>query len=183
MGWPGGIERELKFGGVDHDRLRRRLEEIDAERQGGPAFEDNWVLDADGKLKAAGSLLRLRLDGHGSRVTFKGPATFAGGVKERPELETGVDSAEELRKIFAALGYSVVTRYQKYREDWRLGAIVISLDRLPIGEFAEFEGDGCAQVARRCGLDPGAAEARDYLRIYADYRARHPDAPAEMVFP
>jgi len=84
--------------------------------------------------------------------------------------------------IFAALGYSVVTRYQKYREDWRLGAIVISLDRLPIGEFAEFEGDGCEVLARRCGLDPEQAERRNYLRIYEDYRAQHPDAPAEMIF-
>jgi adenylate cyclase class 2 len=183
MGLPGGIERELKFGGVDHDRLRGRLAEIDAERQGGSAFEDNWIFDAGGTLKASGSLLRLRLDGHGARVTFKGPATFEQGVKVRPEHETAVDSAAELRKILEALGYSAVTRYQKYREDWRLGGVVVSLDRLPIGEFAEFEGDGCAQVARRCGLDPAAAEGRNYLRIYEDYRQEHPEAPAEMVFP
>ncbi|MEE8525999.1 MAG: class IV adenylate cyclase [Thermoanaerobaculia bacterium] len=183
MGLPGGIERELKFGDVDHQRLRRRLEELDAERRGGAAFEDNWVFDAGGELQKSGSLLRLRIDGQGSRVTFKGPATFEEGVKVRPELETAVGSAEEMRKIFEALGYSAVARYQKYREDWRLGTVVVSLDRLPIGDFAEFEGDGCDAMARRCGLDPEQAERRNYLRIYEDYLEEHQDAPPEMVFP
>ncbi len=182
MGVPDGLERELKFSAVDHVQLRERLEELGAERRSGPVFEDNWIFDSGGRLKQSGSLLRLRVDGHGVRVTFKGPATFEKGVKVRPELETTVGDAEEMHKIFEALGYSVVTRYQKYREDWRLGGIVISLDRLPIGEFAEFEGESCEVVARRCGLDPEQAERRNYLRLYEDHLVENPDAPPEMTF-
>ena len=177
-----GIEKELKFAGVDHDRLRDRLAELDAESQGGPAFEDNLIFDRDGRLAEAGSLLRVRVDARGCRLTFKGPATFEGGVKIRPELETAVDDDKEMRRILEALGYSVVTRYQKYRENWVLGSITISLDRLPIGEYAEFEGESCEVVARRCGLDPEEAESRNYLKIYADYRQENPDAPPEMIF-
>jgi len=37
-------------------------------------------------------------------------------------------------------------------------------------------------VALRCGLDVAAAEPRSYMDLYADYRRRHPESPAEMVF-
>ena len=177
------IERELKFGPVDHGALRERLEELDAECQGPPILEDNWIFDADGELTDAGSLLRLRVDRHGAILTFKGPATYEDRVKVRTEHETGVESYERARAILEALGYSNVRRYQKYREEWRLGSIEISLDHTPIGDFVELEGEGCVRVAKRCGLDPDEAERRDYLRLYLDHLQEHPDAPPDMVFP
>ncbi len=59
----------------------------------------------------------------------------------------------------------------------------IALDHTPIGDFAEFEGDGAEKVAKRCKFDPETAERRNYLQIYQDYRAEHPEAPADMIFP
>lgn len=176
------LERELKFADVDLNALRVRLLELDAEKQGPPALEDNWIFDADGKLGAAGSLLRLRIDGRGSRLTFKGPASFDGMTKVRQEIETGIEDVERARAILEALGYRLVRRYQKWREEWLLGSIVIALDHTPIGDFAEFEGDGCETVAKRSGLDPSKAERRNYLRLYEEYLKVHPDAPLDMIF-
>ncbi len=175
-------ERELKFGDVDLDGLRDRLRELDAECQGSAALEDNWIFDMDGQLSSSGRLLRIRVDRRGSRITYKGPARFEDKVKIRPELETGVEEFATTRKIFEALGYSLVRRYQKYREDWLLGSITISLDHTPIGDFAEFEGAGCDRVAKRCGLDPEKAERRNYLRLYEDYLKEHQEAPPDMIF-
>jgi len=178
-----GVERELKFADVDLEALRERLRSLEAESQGSPAFEDNWIFDRDGELAAAGSLLRLRVDRRGGRITYKGRASFEGAVKVRTELETGVEDVDHLRRILEALGYSALRRYQKYREEWRLGSITIALDRTPIGDFAEIEGEGCERVARRCGLGPEQVERRTYLCLYEDYLAEHPDAPPDMVFP
>src|SRR5439155_8838237 len=45
MSRKGSLEREIKFPGVELDKLRGRLAELEAERVGPAAFEDNWILD------------------------------------------------------------------------------------------------------------------------------------------
>jgi adenylate cyclase, class 2 len=178
-----GIEREIKFPDVELDKLRQRLIELEAERRAPGAFEDNWVFDRDGELRHGGRILRLRIDGSGGRVTLKGPLQLEGNVKVREEREFGVDEAEEARAVLEGLGYRVVSRYQKIREEWQLGGVTIALDHTPIGDFAEFEGEGAETVAKRCGFDPKNGEKRSYLRLYEDHLKKHPEAPSEMVFP
>ena len=177
------LEREIKFAGVDHEQLRERLQELEAERLTAPSFEDNWLFDLGGALEAKGCVLRLRSDPHGARLTYKGPGTFEGRMKVRPEYETSVGDHKQAQALFEQLGYRVVRRYQKIREEWQLGGVNISLDHTPIGEYAEFEGGGAETVARRCGLDLDSSERRTYLRLYEAYREEHPGAPEDMVFP
>jgi len=176
------LEREIKFPGVELDKLRERLQELEADRRGPSAFEDNWILDRKGELLSSGRILRLRTDGQRARLTFKGPLRLEGNMKVREEREVEVENADEAREIFQNLGYDVVRRYQKMREEWQLGGVTIALDHTPIGDFAEFEGDGAQTVARRCGFDPEKGERRSYLRLYEDYLKEHPEAPPEMIF-
>jgi adenylate cyclase class 2 len=176
------FEREIKFPRVELDKLRDRLIELEAERSGPSAFEDNWILDRDEELLSTGRILRLRTDGGRARLTFKGPMHIEGNVKVREEREIEVGSAEDARILFENLGFTLVRRYQKMREEWQLGGVTIALDHTPIGDFAEFEGDGAETVAKRCGFDPDKAERRSYLRLYEDYLKKNPDAPPEMVF-
>ena len=177
------VEREIKIRVEGLDALRDRLLELEAERLAPSSFEDNWLLDRGGELTAARTTLRIRSDRHGSRLTFKGPAVFDGVVKVRVEHETKVENGEALMGIFESLGYRVVNRYQKHREEWQLGSVVIALDHTPIGDFAEFEGDAAEKVASRCGFNPAEAETRTYPEIYADHHREHPDSPPNMVFP
>jgi adenylate cyclase class 2 len=179
----GDLERELKFPGIELERLKERLLELEAERAGPAAFEDNLILDHDGELAAAGKILRLRTVGQRNWLTFKGPMRLEGALKVREEHEIGVEGTEQTLALFESLGYKAVTRYQKVREEWLLGGVTIALDHTPIGDFVEFEGDGAETVARRCGLDPAKAERRSYLRLYAEHRKHHPEVPPEMVFP
>ncbi len=176
------IERELKFAGVDLDTLRGRLLELEAERVGPPADEDNWLLDRKAELGKRESVLRVRQDGRNAVVTFKGPASFDGAAKLRAELEMRVEGAERALELFRALGYEIERRYQKIREEWRLGAETICLDHTPIGDFVEFEGEKAEAVAKRCGFDPATAVRKSYLMLYEDYIAEHPDAPRDMIF-
>ncbi len=178
----GSLEREIKFPGVELDKVRNRLAELEAERVGPAAFEDNWILDRSDELLSSGRILRLRTDGQRARLTFKGPLRMEGNMKVREEREVEIENADEARALFENLGYGVVRRYQKMREEWQLGGVTIALDHTPIGDFAEFEGDGAETVAKRCGLDPEKGEKRSYLRLYEDYLKEHPDAPPEMVF-
>jgi len=176
------VERELKFAGVDLDTLRGRLLELEAERVGPPADEDNWLLDRRGELGKREAVLRVRQDGRNALVTFKGPASFDGNVKLRSELEIRIESADRGLELFQALGYEVTRRYQKIREEWRLGAETICLDHTPIGDFVEFEGEKAEAVAKRCGFDPATAVRKSYLMLYEEYVAEHPEAPRDMIF-
>lgn len=176
------VEREVKFAGVDLDVLRSRLLELEAERVGPPSDEDNWLLDRGGELARGAGVLRIRQDGQGALVTFKGPATFEGATKVRRELEIRIESAEDALTLFSALGYEVVRRYQKIREEWRLGSETICLDHTPIGDFVEFEGSKAEAVAKRCGFDPATAVRKSYLMLYEEHLAEHPDAPRDMLF-
>lgn len=177
-----GVERELKFPAVQLDRLRDRLKELEAERIGPGTLEDNWILDRDDELGKSQCVLRLRKDHKGAHLTFKGPPRFEERTKIREEHETGVSDSAAARALFESLGYRAVKRYQKVRETWRLGGVTIALDHTPIGDFAEFEGDGAEKVAERCSLDPSAAERRSYLRLYEDHLEANPDSPPDMVF-
>jgi adenylate cyclase class 2 len=162
--------------------LRRRLEAEGARLLHAESFEDNEIWDRGDELRAAGRLLRLRRDGRGARLTFKGPATYEGRLKVRDEHETAVEDAESLERILGALGYSPVRRYQKYREEWALGGVLVALDRTPLGWFVEFEGEAAVAAAERCGCDARGALLHDYLTLWTAHRQTHPGAPADMVF-
>lgn len=179
----GHEERELKFAGVELAHVRDRLLELQAERVAPAGFEDNWIFDrGKGELQKEGAVLRLRVDGHGALLTLKGPPSWEESTKVRSELETRLDDAEVMQEILRRLGYQVQRRYQKMREEWRLGAIIVCLDHTPIGDFVEFEGQGADKLAKRCGFVPEDAEKKSYLELYEDYVKAHPDSPPDMVF-
>jgi len=175
-------ERELKFGSVELPHVRERLLDLQAERVAPAAFEDNWIFDRDDELHRQDMMLRLRIDGHGAQIALKGPVSWEETMKVRSELQTRVDDEQQMQTILELLGYRVHRRYQKMREEWRLGAVTISLDHTPIGDFVEFEGQGADKLARRCGLTPDQAETRTYLQLYADHVKTNPGAPPDMVF-
>jgi predicted adenylyl cyclase CyaB len=177
-------ERELKFALADQslDDVRQRLIAAGAQRKRAAARECNWVFDRRDELFGSSRLLRLRTDGSGCRLTFKGPPRFEENLKVRDEIEVTVAHAEAMRDLLVRLGYRVVRRYEKVREEWQLGAITVALDHTPIGDFVEFEGDDAAQAATRMTFDPGTAERRSYLRLYEDWRRDHPELPADMMF-
>lgn len=177
------VERELKFATDDLAGLRERLPELEAERLGESGLEENLILDRSHELQERGCILRLRTDRQGAWVTYKGPARFDGEVKVREEHQTRVEDPEALVRVLESLGYEVVRRYQKKREEWRLGGVTVALDHTPIGDFAEFEGEGAETVARRCGFETGSAERRNYLQLYDDHLREHPESPPDMVFP
>jgi predicted adenylyl cyclase CyaB len=175
-------EWELKFQCPSLEDLREKLRDLEAERLSAASAEDNRVYDRDGRLRKENKLLRLRIEPRGSRLTFKGPPRYEGQVKIRVEHETEVEDADQIDAILANLGFEVVRRYQKKREEWHVGGVTVSLDHTPIGDFVEFEGTGADAVAKRCGFELDNAESRTYVELYEDYRRDNPDAPPDMVF-
>jgi len=167
MGEP--TETEVKLPVASLSELRERLRRLGARLTRERHFEDNVLFDdARGTLAAGEAVLRLRRTPHESLLTYKGPRRVEDGIKVREERQSVVDEPEEVHAIFAALGYRVVFRYQKYREVWTHRSQEILVDETPVGPFLEIEGDpdGIRAVTADLGLDPADYMTHSYVDIY-----------------
>ena len=137
------LEKELKYLDADHDKMRHKLENSEAEYVG-IWFEENIVFDDESRsLREQLLLLRLRRKGSKYVVTVKKPPQEGGSgkLKVYEEYEVNVSDFEQTKQIFAVLGYTPAFRYEKVREKWLLNGVEICLDLLPFGMFAELEGE------------------------------------------
>ena len=178
-------EIEVKFLLRDRDALLRRLHDVGGERLYPETFEDNIVLDRRGELRTKGSLLRVRKFGKYSIATYKGPMSIEGGVKSREEVQTGVESFELAIQLFDSLGFKPVFRYQKFREVWRVRDVEVVIDRTPIGEYFEIEGnlETIRTLATDLGMNMDQALRHSYADLYRQARRTRADLPEHMVFP
>ena len=178
-------EIEIKFALKDRLALVRRLHEIGAQRLYAETFEDNIVLDRRGELRTKGVLLRVRKFGRYAIATYKGPVAFDGNVKTREEVQTGVESFELAIQLFDSLGFKPVFRYQKFREVWRVREVEVVLDRTPIGDYFEIEGqlDTIRALADELGMSFEQGIRQTYADLYRQHRRTRADLPENMVFP
>jgi predicted adenylyl cyclase CyaB len=186
-------ENELKFqltGPEDHARLAAALRKLGARREG--AYdEENFRFDGPGKATRRVTL-RLRVFGGGPSgvLTAKGPARFQGGVKIREETEVTIADSRAMLDILALLGFRTFVVYRKHRVHWALRGVIVTLDRLDYGYFAEVEGplEVIPSVARSLGLDPSTALrdsysvlARKHLTRSKKQARRHAQAAADAT--
>ena len=199
------LERELKFHARDLAALRFSLEAEGAERLTDASLEENCLLDREGLHEARGEVVRLRVDGSGASLTYKGTARFVGELKERTEVEVGliergpaddaqspppgeersrsVAACRNAAAILQALGYEEQVRYQKVREEWLIDEVVVALDHTPMGDFVEFEGSKAERVARRFGYAASLSLRESYLELWREYRATHRGPDGEELSP
>ncbi len=178
-------EIEVKFPLRDRAELTRKLHDIGAQRLYAETFEDNIVLDRRGELRTKGALLRVRRFGKYSIATYKGPMSIEGGIKSREEVQTGVESFELAIQLFDSLGFKPVFRYQKYREVWRVRDVEVVIDRTPIGEYFEIEGniDTIRAISSELAMNMDQAIRQTYADLYRQARRTRADLPEHMVFP
>ncbi len=175
----------MKIPAASLAEVRRRLATLGARLLEAAALEDNLILDDSmHTLAAGGRLLRLRRFAGRSTLTLKGVADFAGGVKSRAEVESGVEDRQETLAILEGLGFRPVRRYQKRRETWSLERVTVALDETPMGSFVELEGEAgrLPGLAVSLGLDRERAVTGTYLDLWNAFRAGHPGTPEDMVF-
>ena len=177
-------EIEVKFPLKDRHELVRKLHDAGGQRLYPETFEDNIVLDRRGESRTKGALLRVRKFGKYSIATFKGPMSIEGGVKSREEVQTGVESFELAIQLLDALGYKPVFRYQKFREAWRVKDAEVVIDRTPIGEYVEIEGqlEQIRALAAELGMEMEQAIRQTYVDLYRQARRTRADLPNDMVF-
>lgn len=170
-----GKEIEVKFYLADLPRLQQRLEALGAACEQVRVYEANLRFDTpDRSLSRSLRALRLRMD-TAARMTYKGPPQEDAGARLRQELEFTVSDFDMARALLEALGYQVIVMYEKYRATYRLGELLVTLDEMPFGTFAEIEGPGgetIQEAALQLGLDWERRMLDSYLVIFDQLKVR-----------
>lgn len=174
------MEIERKYLNADLGEIRKRLQDLGA-TSGGEHLETNLLLDTRKQdLTAGGRLLRLRTQKWPDKtrhvLTYKAPLDNAAryiavGVKAREETEVSLDDAQSMLHILESLGYIIIGAYEKFREDWRMGADChVSLDILPFDDVVEIEAPIGMQddIANTLGLDKLETSIKSYYEIHKE---------------
>lgn len=140
-------------------------------------FEANTIFDtAHGALRRAGNLVRVRVAGRRSTLTYKGAAE-EGKYKDREELEVEVSDPRDLSEILTRLDFVAKFRYEKYRTEYHRPGEKGSamLDETPIGVYVELEGarGWIDRNARRLGFGESDYSTDSYWGLYVNYCRRH----------
>jgi len=173
------LEVEVKFLVASLVEVRERLvAAVGAVLLKERVFERNMSLDtAVSTLYHHDELLRLRQD-TAVTLTYKGRSLEAeqgSEAKVREELEVTVSDLETAVTIFRRLGFAPRTVYEKYRETWQLGTVVVTLDELPFGNFVELEGEESAikETAVTLNLPWAERVVSNYLALMTAVKTHH----------
>ncbi|MBN2347005.1 MAG: class IV adenylate cyclase [Candidatus Aminicenantes bacterium] len=163
------LEIEVKVRIDSPETWRERLPALGARPLYPRAFERNLVFDsAERELQKRGVLLRLRQAADRSLLTMKMPGRAGSAYKVRRETEVGVGDFAAAEKILRGIGLAPVFAYEKYRQVFRLAAVLLMLDETPIGDFLEIEGEPAAidEAAARLGFARGDYITDSYHRLF-----------------
>ena len=139
-------EIEVKFLLKDYSALMQKISALHLPCSQERIHEFNLRYDLpDGSLVAQKQVLRLRKDTQ-ARLAFKGPGAMEEDVLLRKEVEVVVSDFDTTKRLLEALGYQVAMMYEKFRANYLLDSLVMSVDETPLGLFVELEGESPAQV-------------------------------------
>jgi adenylate cyclase class 2 len=178
------IEREIKLCYDSPAAARQAVIEAGATPLRERRLQNDCLLDR--KTEPLGDnhcTLRVRFDGDCSRVTFKG-APAPGSMKVREEIETTVGDGKLLLQLLERIGFRVWFRYQKYREEFRRGDLVIAVDESPIGTFVELEGDEEDILAMATTLERPVSDfvLDSYRALFLKHRRAQGATATHMLF-
>lgn len=105
-------------------------------------FEKNILFDTlDYSLKKKGQILRLRSYNNKNILTLKKPPEKPSSeFKILEETESKIESFENMKYILNNSGFSNEQIYEKERSVFKTDSLEIVIDKLPFGNFIEFEG-------------------------------------------
>lgn len=178
------LEREIKLRFDNAAEAREAIVKAGATPIRGRRLQEDCLLDtSDAQLRTRQCVLRVRIEQGKSLLTFKGPIRPS-AMKLREEIETVVGDGQAALNLFQELGFGWWFRYEKYREEFAHGDVIIALDETPIGIFVEIEGseDGITETAKALGRTPADYIVDSYRSLFAQYRAQHGSPSTDMLF-
>ena len=133
------MEIEIKSPCEDLDGVERRLLELGAGFRGETAQADLYLSHPCRDFARTDEALRLRREGDGATLHYKGPKIDA-GTKSREEIGMSLGEPDAMMSILDRLGFRPVAEVRKVRRNYGIGNIEVPLDRVSgLGGFVELE--------------------------------------------
>ncbi len=169
------IEKKYKITQEQYKQVTADLEEFSADFLG-EDFEEN-LLFGNEYLKQIEGLIRIRKTENKNTLTFKQYVSDSAGVKKHLELESIVESPDEVAKIVEALSFELRMVYEKRRKTWKFREVEVVLDELPFGLFMEIEGTNMhiAEAEMFLGADEFEVEPKTYPYLTKELGKRFGD--------
>jgi adenylate cyclase class 2 len=177
-------ETEIKFKIEDIACLEAKLQSIGFRLRTPSTLEVNTLYDLPtGELRAKAEVLRIRRYGDVWKVTHKSKGT-AGRHKVRTESETKIEDGEQMDAILRALGYVPTFVYEKFRAEWTDGHGEVVVDRTPIGNIGEIEGEPgwIDDIATQLGISDKSFIAKSYAALFYEWREKTGSKALNMTF-
>ncbi len=178
------VEREVKLPYPNPSDARAAILRAGAVPWRARRLQSDRLLDREtDPLRDRRCTLRVRVDGDRALVTFKG-APQPDAMKVREEIETRIGDGVVLVRLCERLGFQVWFRYEKYREEFTRGDLVIALDESPIGTFVELEGgrEEILRMAEDLGRPPADFVVDSYHALFQKHRTANGSTAQHMVF-
>ncbi len=182
---PAILEREIKLRFASAEAARSAIQQLGATSLRPRRLQADAVFDTpDRTLSSQGEVLRVRVEEGSDSVTFKHPAAHP-TMKLREEFETEVGDGALLITILTKLGFEIVFRYEKYREEFAHDDVIVAIDETPVGTFVEIEGSdaGIMATAALLGRGPGDFVVDSYRALFVRACLESGVKPTDMVFP
>lgn len=166
-------EREVKFLINDLSLVETKLNDLGAKLIQPQVYERNLRFDTpEGNLSSQYKVLRLRQDNN-TYLTYKDAGNIQDGIQQRLELELYVNDFDTACKFLNALGYEVLMVYEKYRTIYELKTTLVTLDKMPFGDFIEVEGPSAENIQNtslQLGLNWEKRILESYTSIFNQVR-------------
>lgn len=167
------IEIEVKLKVDSLSDIENKLNELGGKFISEQLQRDYFFDDAKGSLFKQDQCLRLRKQTAGKKercfLTYKGPKEKS-NLKKRQEIESEINDANSIHKLFLALGYEQALVVEKKRRLWQFGNCEVALDRLPLlGDFVEIEGpdeENISDVQNKLGLTDLSHILKSYAELF-----------------
>jgi len=178
------LEIEVTFFLTDIDAARDQIKSLNPQYLGSTNETNIRYETQDCGLLQKKALLRLR---RADRITLtykSEPPEPSDEYKIQREFEVAVDDFEAMQNILVSLGFHPEQVYEKYRESYKLGDVVLCLDTMPYGDFLEIEGPGpeIRPLAARLGLEWQKRILTNYLEMFEQIKSELGLAFSDVTF-
>ena len=135
------IEVELKFGVNDLNGLVEKIIGAEFKETRPRIYELSVMYDnPDGLMQKTDGRIRLRQSGDRIEFAYKKPISRE-GIKKEVEYQVIVSDLLNLQEILREIEFVPVSSYERYRTEYLLDDVKITLDEYPFASFVEIEGE------------------------------------------
>ncbi len=130
---------------------------------------------AEESLQQRGTFIRVR-SGEKNTMTLKKKLPGADkNYKKRLEIEIEISDIKKAIEILNHLGFTKEHIMEKYRTEYKLGEVILALDKLPFGDYLEIEGEKekIENTISLLGLKGNKRLTVAYWYLFDDYNREH----------